>query len=166
MTASVTTSLSRRVHGRSALRPTAVATQRNAGSRACVDEMSSEPSSKRFVIEAAMEAPTRSSARSASAITRCRVMASIEGRQQQLYGTACRQPDGSWQRVSRGLGASAAAPGTGPATSVWRAPGFQAPEPEIALRLGMSRTPVREALIRLEADAVSTWGAMEEGEAR
>ena len=33
-------------------------------------------------------------------------------------------------------------------------PGFQAPEPEIALRLGMSRTPVREALIRLEADGL------------
>ena len=32
--------------------------------------------------------------------------------------------------------------------------GFQAPEPEIALRLGMSRTPVREALIRLEADGL------------
>lgn len=31
-------------------------------------------------------------------------------------------------------------------------PGFQAPEPEIASRLGMSRTPVREALIRLEAE--------------
>ena len=31
-------------------------------------------------------------------------------------------------------------------------PGYQAPEPEIALRLGMSRTPVREALIRLEAE--------------
>ncbi len=31
-------------------------------------------------------------------------------------------------------------------------PGFQAPEPEIAGRLGMSRTPVREALIRLEAE--------------
>ncbi|NVK34510.1 MAG: GntR family transcriptional regulator [Rhodobacteraceae bacterium] len=30
-------------------------------------------------------------------------------------------------------------------------PGFQAPEPEIAERVGMSRTPVREALIRLEA---------------
>ncbi|WP_417686846.1 GntR family transcriptional regulator [Roseibium sp.] len=30
-------------------------------------------------------------------------------------------------------------------------PGFQAPEPDIAERLGMSRTPVREALIRLEA---------------
>jgi len=33
-------------------------------------------------------------------------------------------------------------------------PGFQAPEPEIAARLGMSRTPVREALIRLEADGL------------
>ena len=33
-------------------------------------------------------------------------------------------------------------------------PGFQAPEPEIALRLGMSRTPVREALIRLEAEGL------------
>lgn len=32
--------------------------------------------------------------------------------------------------------------------------GFQAPEPEIALRLGMSRTPVREALIRLEAEGL------------
>ncbi|WP_299816199.1 GntR family transcriptional regulator [uncultured Roseibium sp.] len=31
-------------------------------------------------------------------------------------------------------------------------PGFQAPEPDIAGRLGMSRTPVREALIRLEAE--------------
>ncbi|WP_170107298.1 GntR family transcriptional regulator [Roseibium marinum] len=31
-------------------------------------------------------------------------------------------------------------------------PGFQAPEPDIADRLGMSRTPVREALIRLEAE--------------
>ena len=29
-----------------------------------------------------------------------RTTATIEGRQQQLYGTACRQPDGSWQRVS------------------------------------------------------------------
>ena len=34
------------------------------------------------------------------------------------------------------------------------APGYQAPEPEIALRLGMSRTPVREALIRLEAEGL------------
>ncbi len=33
-------------------------------------------------------------------------------------------------------------------------PGYQAPEPEIALRLGMSRTPVREALIRLEAECL------------
>ena len=33
-------------------------------------------------------------------------------------------------------------------------PGFQAPEPEIAVRLGMSRTPVREALLRLEADGL------------
>ncbi|MEM9782916.1 MAG: GntR family transcriptional regulator [Pseudomonadota bacterium] len=33
-------------------------------------------------------------------------------------------------------------------------PGFQAPEPEIAVRLGMSRTPVREALIRLEAEGL------------
>lgn len=33
-------------------------------------------------------------------------------------------------------------------------PGFQAPEPEIALRLGMSRTPVREALIRLEGEGL------------
>ena len=33
-------------------------------------------------------------------------------------------------------------------------PGFQAPEPDIALRLGMSRTPVREALIRLEAEGL------------
>lgn len=33
-------------------------------------------------------------------------------------------------------------------------PGYQAPEPEIALRLGMSRTPIREALIRLEADGL------------
>ena len=33
-------------------------------------------------------------------------------------------------------------------------PGFQAPEPEIAMRLGMSRTPVREALIRLEAEGL------------
>jgi surface antigen len=29
-----------------------------------------------------------------------RTTATIEGRQQQLYGTACRQPDGSWQRLS------------------------------------------------------------------
>ena len=33
-------------------------------------------------------------------------------------------------------------------------PGFQAPEPEIALRLGISRTPVREALIRLESEGL------------
>lgn len=33
-------------------------------------------------------------------------------------------------------------------------PGFQATEPEIALHLGMSRTPVREALIRLEAEGL------------
>lgn len=33
-------------------------------------------------------------------------------------------------------------------------PGYQAPEPEIAFRLGMSRTPVREALIRLEAEGL------------
>lgn len=33
-------------------------------------------------------------------------------------------------------------------------PGFQAPEPEFALRLGMSRTPVREALLRLEAEGL------------
>lgn len=33
-------------------------------------------------------------------------------------------------------------------------PGYQAPEPEIAMRLGMSRTPVREALIKLEAEGL------------
>lgn len=33
-------------------------------------------------------------------------------------------------------------------------PGFQAPEPEFAIRLGMSRTPVREALLRLQADGL------------
>lgn len=32
--------------------------------------------------------------------------------------------------------------------------GYQAPEPEIAANLGMSRTPVREALIRLEAEGL------------
>ncbi|GGB33401.1 GntR family transcriptional regulator [Roseibium aquae] len=32
--------------------------------------------------------------------------------------------------------------------------GYQAPEPDIAVRLGMSRTPVREALIRLEAEGL------------
>ncbi len=32
--------------------------------------------------------------------------------------------------------------------------GYQAPEPEMASRLGMSRTPVREALIRLEAEGL------------
>ncbi|MEM8701642.1 MAG: GntR family transcriptional regulator [Pseudomonadota bacterium] len=32
--------------------------------------------------------------------------------------------------------------------------GYQAPEPDIANRLGMSRTPVREALIRLEAEGL------------
>jgi len=32
--------------------------------------------------------------------------------------------------------------------------GYQAPEPEIAARLGMSRTPVREALLRLQADGL------------
>ncbi len=32
--------------------------------------------------------------------------------------------------------------------------GFQAPEPEIAERLGMSRTPVREALLRLQSDGL------------
>ncbi|MEO6065199.1 MAG: GntR family transcriptional regulator [Lysobacterales bacterium] len=31
-------------------------------------------------------------------------------------------------------------------------PGYQSLEPELALRLGMSRTPVREALVRLERD--------------
>lgn len=33
-------------------------------------------------------------------------------------------------------------------------PGYQAPEPDIAARLQMSRTPVREALIRLEAEGL------------
>lgn len=33
-------------------------------------------------------------------------------------------------------------------------PGYLIPEPEIALRLGMSRTPVREALVRLEAEGL------------
>ena len=33
-------------------------------------------------------------------------------------------------------------------------PGFQGTEPEIALRLGMSRTPVREALLKLESDGL------------
>ncbi|MEP3048020.1 MAG: GntR family transcriptional regulator [Roseibium sp.] len=33
-------------------------------------------------------------------------------------------------------------------------PGYQAPEPDFAERLQMSRTPVREALIRLEADGL------------
>lgn len=32
--------------------------------------------------------------------------------------------------------------------------GFQAPEPEIAERMGMSRTPVREALLKLEAEGL------------
>lgn len=33
-------------------------------------------------------------------------------------------------------------------------PGFQAPEPDIAQRLNMSRTPVREALVRLEGEGL------------
>ncbi|MEM9682048.1 MAG: GntR family transcriptional regulator [Pseudomonadota bacterium] len=33
-------------------------------------------------------------------------------------------------------------------------PGFQATEPEVAIRLNMSRTPVREALIRLRAEGL------------
>lgn len=33
-------------------------------------------------------------------------------------------------------------------------PGFQALEPELAVRLGMSRTPVREALIRLQKEGL------------
>ncbi|SEF40644.1 GntR family transcriptional regulator [Jhaorihella thermophila] len=33
-------------------------------------------------------------------------------------------------------------------------PGFQATEPEIAARMGMSRTPVREALIQLQAEGL------------
>lgn len=34
------------------------------------------------------------------------------------------------------------------------APGFQAPEPELAVRFGVSRTTVREALIRLEGEGL------------
>lgn len=33
-------------------------------------------------------------------------------------------------------------------------PGYQAPEPELALRLGVSRTTIREALIRLQSDGL------------
>lgn len=33
-------------------------------------------------------------------------------------------------------------------------PGMQVPEPELSLQLGMSRTPVREALIRLQAEGL------------
>ncbi|EFO34093.1 GntR family transcriptional regulator [Roseibium sp. TrichSKD4] len=47
------------------------------------------------------------------------------------------------------------------------APGYQAPEPEIADLLGMSRTPVREALIRLQTegmlDLVPRRGALVKG---
>jgi surface antigen len=38
-----------------------------------------------------------------------RTTATIEGRQRWLYGTACRQPDGSWQRASQRVGAHAVA---------------------------------------------------------
>lgn len=34
------------------------------------------------------------------------------------------------------------------------APGFQATEPEVAVRLGISRTPVREALVRLQSEGL------------